>query len=351
MRIVVTGASGNKGTSLLQELAGDPRVQEIVGIARRKPSWNTPKTRWEAADITTSALEPLFAGADAVVHLAWLIQPSRDEQTLQAVNVDGTRRVFEAAAAAGAKALVHASSVGAYSPGPKDRPVAEDWPTEGIETSFYSRHKAACERALDEIEAQAPALRVVRLRPGLVFKAEAGAEIRRYFAGPFLPSALVRPELLPIVPRNPRLRFQAVHSMDAARAYLLAALEPHARGAYNIAADPVLDGAELGRILDARPVTVPAAALRLATDVSWKLRLQPTPPGWVDLAHGVPIMDTTRAREHLGWRPTRTASQALLDLMRGMRESGGHDTPPLDPGAGGRLRIREVLTGVGGRNP
>src|SRR5215210_7293781 len=102
MRIVVTGASGNKGTSLLQALERDDRVEEIVGIARRRPTWATPKTRWVVADVTVSPLEPLFAGADAVVHLAWLIQPSRDERALSAVNVDGSRRVFEAAAAAGA---------------------------------------------------------------------------------------------------------------------------------------------------------------------------------------------------------------------------------------------------------
>ena len=77
----------------------------------------------------------------------------------------GSPRVFEAAAAAGAGALVHASSVGAYSPGPKDRRVDESWPTEGIPSSFYSRHKAACERALDELESRDPQLRVARLRP------------------------------------------------------------------------------------------------------------------------------------------------------------------------------------------
>ncbi len=350
MRIVVTGASGNKGTSLLEALGADPRVEEIVGIARRRPDWKPPKTTWVTADITSAALEPLFTGADAVVHLAWLIQPSRDERVTRAVNVDGSRRVFDAAAAAGAGALVHASSIGAYSPGPKDRAVAEDWPTEGIPTSFYSRHKAACERLLDELELAAPALRVVRLRPGLVFKAQAGPEIRRYFAGPLLPGALADPALLPLVPRNDRLRFQCVHSDDAAEAYRLAALEPHARGAYNVAADPVIDGAELGRILSARPVPVPPAVLRAVAAVTFAARLQPTPPGWVDLAHGVPLMDTSRAREQLGWTPRHTADEALLGLLKGMRDGEGAQTPPLAPNAGGPLRIKEFLTGLGGRN-
>src|SRR5918997_1583593 len=93
--------------------------------------------------------------------------PSRDEATLHATNVVGSRRVFEAAAAAGARALVYASSIGAYSPGPDDRPVDESWPTGGTPSSFYSRHKVATERALDALETAHPELRVVRLRPAL----------------------------------------------------------------------------------------------------------------------------------------------------------------------------------------
>jgi nucleoside-diphosphate-sugar epimerase len=349
MRIVVTGATGNVGTSVLEALAEDPRVTEIVGIARRVPDRPRPRTRWVRADVVRDPLEPLFAGADAVIHLAWLIQPSRDERTLRAVNVDGSRRVFEAAAAAGAKALVHASSVGVYSPGPKDRRVGEEWPRDGVQTLFYSRHKAAAERALDAVERAHPQLRVVRLRTGLIFKREAAQEIRRYFIGPLLPSPLVRPGLVFVVPDVPRLAVQGVHSLDVGEAYRLAALEPHARGAYNVAADPVLDVAELARLLGARPVPVPARALRAAADAAWRLRLTPTPAGWLDLALGVPLMDTTRARSDLGWTPRHDAGEALLELLDGLRRTAGGDTPPLTPGAGGPLRLRELLTGVGRR--
>jgi UDP-glucose 4-epimerase len=351
MRIVVTGATGNVGTSVVDALVEDPRVTEIVGIARRVPEVDRPRTNWVRADVVSSPLEPLFEGADAVIHLAWLIQPSRDARQLRAVNVDGSRRVFEAAAAAGAGALVHASSIGVYSPGPKDRRVAEDWPREGVQSLFYSRHKAEAEHALDEIEQASPELRVVRLRPGLIFKRDAAQEIRRYFIGPFLPSPLVRTDLIPIFPDMPRLAVQAVHSHDVAQAYRLAALEPHARGAYNVAAEPVLDVEELTRILHARRVAVPARVLRAAADVAWRLRLTPTPGAWLDLALGVPLMDTTRARTQLGWTPRHDAGEALLELLNGLRETAGGDTPPLKPGRSGPLRIGELLSGVGRRNP
>jgi UDP-glucose 4-epimerase len=348
MRVVVVGASGNVGTSVVAALAGDPDVDSILGLARRRPRLEVPKTEWEAADVSRDELTHHFNGADAVVHLAWAIQPSRDLEAVRRINVDGSARVFEATARANVPVLVYASSVGAYSAGPKDRAVDESWPTEGIPTSFYARHKAAVERLLDEFEAEYDAVRLVRLRPGLIFKREAASEIRRYFAGPLLPSRLVREGLIPVIPAVPGLRFQAVHADDVAQAYRLA-IKGDARGAFNVAADPVLDPRRLAQVLGARAVKVPAKVLRRAAALSWRLRLQPTPPGWLDMALAVPIMDTTRARTELGWSPAVSSADALLELIEGIRSSRGLPTPPLDPGAGGPARVRELATGVGRR--
>ncbi len=350
MRIVVTGATGNVGTSVVAALAADARVTEIVGSARRRPELSSPRTTWVAADVVTAPLAELFAGAGAVIHLAWLIQPSRDESVTRSVNVDGSRRVFEAAAAAGVPTLVYASSVGAYSAGPSDRAVDESWPTEGTPSSFYARHKAATERALDAVEAAHPALRVVRLRPALIFKRAAASGIRRLFAGPLLPSPLVRPGLIPVLPLPDGLVVQAVHADDVAEAYRLAALDERARGAYNVAAEPVLDAAALGRALGARPVAVPVRAVRAAADLSWRARLQPTPPGWLDMGMAVPLMDAGRIRRELGWAPRKRADEALLELLAGLRDRAGLATPPLAPDTGGPARVREFLKGVGARS-
>jgi UDP-glucose 4-epimerase len=349
MRVVVLGASGNAGTSVLQALAGDDRVTEVIGAARRLPEARLEKVTWRKADIAdrNTDLAGLMRGADCVVHLAWLIQPSRNEAITHATNVEGSQRVFDAVGRAGVPALVYASSVGAYAPGPKDRAVDESWPTTGISSSFYSRHKAAVERILDSFEAAHPEVRVVRLRPGLIFKRAAATGIRRLFAGPFLPSQLIRRELINVLPSHPRLVFQAVHSLDVGDAYRLAIVRDDARGAYNIAAEPVLDSAELARILGARMVPVPAKLLRLGADITWRLHLQPTSPGWVDMGLGVPVMDTTRARTELGWMPEHTAADALLELIDGMHEGAGTDTPPLSPQTTAPARVREVLTGVG----
>ena len=348
MRVVVTGATGNVGTSALRSLAADPQVDEIVALARRPPGRALDGTTYVEADVTTTPLEPIFRGADAVIHLAWLIQPGRDESVTRRVNVEGSRRVFAAVVAAGARALVYASSVGAYSPGPKDRQVDESWPTGGIPSSFYSRHKSQVERDLDRLEREHPQLRVVRLRPGLIFKREAATEIRRLFIGPLLPRAALRSSLVPVFPDVPRLRFQAVHSDDVGEAYR-AAVVSDATGAFNIAAEPVLDPPRLAGLLHARLVAVPAQLLRAGAAVSYRLRLQPAEPGWVDMGLGVPLMSTERARRELGWEPRHTSVEAVTELVEGLRDAAEDQTPPLARATSGAARAREFLTGLGQR--
>jgi UDP-glucose 4-epimerase len=348
MRVVVVGATGNVGTSLLSALAEDAAVDSILGIARRLPQVSYPKTAWVSADVTRDDLRPHLRGADAVVHLAWAIQPSRDLGALWRTNVEGSASVFRAVAAEGVPALVYASSVGTYSAGPKDREVDESWPRNGVPTSFYARHKAEVERRLDRFEAEHPSVRVVRLRPALTFKREAATGIRRLFAGPFLPTPLLRRGWIPFVPDVAGLRFQAVHSHDVAEAYRLV-LVRDVRGAFNIAAGPVLDPPKLADLLEARLLPMPVAVFRALADLTWRLRLQPTPAGWADMGLGVPIMSTVRARNELGWSPSRTAEETLLELLAGLREGADAATPPLDSATSGPARAREIATGVGGR--
>jgi len=315
------------------------------------PSLAVPKVEWASADVVSDDLVPHFRGADAVVLLAWIIQPSRDLTKQWMVNVEGSTRVARAVKEAGVSSLLYASSVGAYSPGPKDRRVDESWPTGGIPTSYYGRHKAEVERRLDRFEQEAPDIRVVRMRPGLVFKNEAAEGIRRLFAGPFFPSALADPALINVVPDIEDLRSQVLHSYDVGEAFRLAIVNENASGPFNLAAEPVLDAGEIGRILSARPVPVSSRFARAGAGLSWRLRLQPVPPGWLDLSRQVPIMDTTRATTELGWTPQYSADETLLDVLEGLRAGTGLDTPPLSPKTGGPFRIREILTGVGGREP
>lgn len=349
MRVVITGATGNVGTSLIEVLGSDPQVDAIVGLARRAPSWQPPKTTWASVDISSDDLEPHFRSADVVVHLAWIFQPTHDELATWRNNVLASMRVFDAVVEAGVPALVHASSVGAYSPGPQDRGVDEAWPTHSLPHVAYGREKAYLERVLDTFELRHPDVRVVRLRPGFTFKRQAASGQRRLFAGLLLPGALVRPDLLPVIPDLPGLRFQALHSLDAAQAYRAAILRP-VQGAFNIAADPVLDASTLGELFGARPVKLPAWPVRLAVSAAWRLHLLPASPMLVDLALSLPVMDTAKARTELGWSPAHSSLDAIGELLEGMRQGAGMGTPPLEPDAGGRTRKDELATGVGERS-
>ena len=344
MRIVVVGATGNVGTSTLEALARHDAVESVLALARRLPRGaQYEKTEFAAADVVTDDLVPHFRGADCVIHLAWLIQPSRDEATLRAVNVEGSARVFRAVADAGVPALVVASSIGVYSPGPKDR-VDESWPREGVPASWYARHKAEMERQLDRLEQERPELRVARLRPALIMKRESAEEIRRLFFGPFLPNALLRPGRLPFLAHVPGLVVQVVHSHDVGEAYRLAATRD-VRGAFNIAAEPELDGKQLAAALGVRAVTVPASLARAAASLTWRARLQPTSPDWTDLALGVPLLDSTRARTELGWEPAYDSIATARELLHGIADGAGGDTPPLRVGD----RLDEIRAGVGAR--
>ena len=346
MRVVVIGATGNVGTSVLESLEAEPRVEEIVAVARRAPDRAFARTTFEAADIAASDLVPLLSGADAVVHLAWLIQPGRSESTTHRVNVAGSERVFRAAVEAKIPALVFLL-VGTYSPGPKDRLVDE---------LAYRRHPqlvlftAQGRGRASPRPTRARASRAARCPDATRadLQGSGGHRDPRLFAGPFLPRAVLRPGLIPFVPDSPRLRFQAVHSLDVGDAYRRAVLSD-ARGAFNLAADPPIGPGELAQILRARRLKLPRQILRTAAAVTFTLRLQPSEPGWVDMAFAVPLLDTSRAREELGWRPQRTAIDAIAELIEAMRLGIDDRTPPLAGSTSGPARIRELLTGVGGR--
>ncbi|MBQ0826255.1 SDR family oxidoreductase [Streptomyces tagetis] len=330
-RIVVTGATGNVGTSVVRLLAEDPEVASVLGLARRLPDRAPPRTEWASVDLAAEHddLAGHFAGADAVIHLAWAFQPTHDPATTWRTNVLGSLRVFEAAASAGVTALVHASSVGAYSPGPKDHAVDESWPTHGWPDAAYCREKAYLERVLDTYEHDHPGMRVVRMRPAFLFKRESASEQRRIFAGRFLPGPMARPDLLPVLPDVPGLRVQVLHTDDAAHAYRLAVRSANARGPFNLATEPPVDAGTLAAMTGGRPVRLPRAAARTAMAAAWGLRLLPASPHLFDAVLRLPLLDCTRAREELGWRSERTAPQVLEEFLEGLRRGAGAETAPL----------------------
>lgn len=342
MRIVITGASGNVGSALLRRLTA-AGTHELVGVARRPPAAATPpfdQVAWVATDLSEpSAVEDLaeaFRGADAVVHLAWAFQPSHDVGYLGAVALGGTRRVLEAAAAAEVGHVVHMSSVGAYSAKADDVPVDETWPTEGVPSSWYSRHKAAAERLLDGFEEGRSRPVVTRMRPGIVGQRSAGSSLLRYALPAAVPAGVLG--IIPVLPLDRRLVIPMVHADDVADA-VARAVEGRVAGPFNLAAEPPVRAADIASALDARLLDVPSGVVRSVVALTWHGRLQQLDPGWIDLGYSVPLLNTGRAARELGWSPMVDGATVLDEVLAGMREADADRTPVLRP--------RGVLQGVG----
>jgi nucleoside-diphosphate-sugar epimerase len=348
MRIVVTGATGNVGCAVVPALLREREIERVVGVARRVPRSDTPpyddpRLDWRPADVGTDDLDETLAGADAVIHLAWRFQPTRDRVATWRTNVIGTTRVLEAAVRAGVGTVVYASSVGAYAPvsgrpfagvagrplPAPDHPVDESWPTEALPVAGYGIEKSYLERWLDSFEERhRDQVRVVRTRSAFVFQQEAAREQLRIFGGPLPPARLIGSRLLAVLPLPAGLRFQAVHADDVAAAIVAAVRRP-VRGAFNLAADPIVDSEALGEVFGARPIELPARAVRAGLAAAFRLHLAPVEPGLLELFMTLPVMDTGRARGELDWTPRHNALDALGELRAGLVRRHRPATPAL----------------------
>jgi hypothetical protein len=187
----------------------------------------------------------------------------------------------------------------------------------------------------------------VRLRPGADLQARGGSEIRRLFAGPLLPSPLVRPGCCPCC-RSRRLRVQAVHADDVGEAYRLAATDD-ARAAPTTWPPTRCSTPRRSAACSARGRRRPGPVVRAAADLQLARAAAADAAGLARHGHGGARHGTRRIRAELGWAAAPRGDAALLELLEGLRDRAGAATPPLDPGAGGPLRTGEVFTGVGGR--
>jgi UDP-glucose 4-epimerase len=346
MRVVVTGASGNVGSAVVERLGAEAEVESVVGVCRRRHGWRPPKTEWQFADIATDDLQPIVEGADAVVHLAWLFHPMREPQVTARNNSEGTRRLLDAVEKAEVDSLVVASSVGAYSAREGLDDVDESWPTKGVPSAAYSQEKASIERQCDAIESAHPDRRVVRLRPGFTFAQRSATQQRRLFLGPLVPHALVKPGRVPVLPMPRDLRLQALDSRDVAEAYAQAVLRP-VRGAFNIAADGGLGPREIADLMRSRWLPTPSGALRAGLAAAYRAHAVPVAPGLFDLLMSVPVMSIARARAELAWRPRYSSSDALRAFFSGLRQDSDVRTPPLARSTSGVAREHELATGLG----
>ena len=332
LRVAVTGPTRTFGFGLVPLLQADERVGQVAGIARRPfdPSahgWS--KMQYRQGDVRDpEALQGAFEGADVVVHLAFMITGTASRQTIRAINVEGTLNAFAAAAATGVQRFVYASSVAAYGFHP-DNPVGmtEDWPVRPAERLFYAQEKAELERLLLEQAQDNPAVALYLLRPPIVLGPHAvGA--KDVLPGPVAAAAqrmlrLAQQIRVPVPVPAPDLPIQFIHEDDVGQALLECVVAEGPPGAYNIAGDGVLTFADMLRELGLTPLPVPAGlaqgAARAAAMIP-HVAFVPPATEWIEAMSHPAIMDTSKAKRELGWRPQYTGLDALRDTLRAREE-------------------------------
>jgi nucleoside-diphosphate-sugar epimerase len=328
LTVAVTGPTGTFGFGLMPLLQDDPRIEKIVGIARRpfdpnEHGWT--KMTYRQGDVREpDALERAFAGADVVVHLAFMITGNASRETIRAINVEGTLNAFRAAAAAGAKRFVYASSVAAYG-FHKDNPIGmtEEWPTRPAEHLFYAQEKAELEQLLGDEAVKYPELGLYLLRPPVVLGPHAvGA--KEVLPGPLQSIGAhlvdwIRSAPISIPMPAPDLPVQFIHEDDVGQAFLLCIVGGGPPGAYNITGDGVMTGGEVARAFGLQPLPIPGSFVQTAARALAGLPDIPgLPPAaeWIEAISHPAIMDASKAKRELGWSPRYTSEEALQDTLK-----------------------------------
>lgn len=323
LTVAVTGPTGTFGFGLIPLLEADPRIANVMGVARRpfdpaEHGWS--KMTYRQGDVRDpEALTEAFAGADVVVHLAFIITGTSASDMIREINVDGTVNTFRAAAAAGAQRFVYASSVAAYGFHP-DNPVGmtEEWPTRPADHLFYAQEKAELEGLLAEEAAAHPKLGLYLLRPPVVLGPHAiggkSALAERLLPAGLRAAAVGRrlPVHFPVA--APALPMQFIHEDDVGQAFRQCIVGAGPPGAYNITGDGVVTGVDVARELGLTPVPVPARLVQGAARAVAALPLPsfvPPVAGWAEALSQPSIMDATKAKQELDWHPRYTSMEAL----------------------------------------
>jgi len=328
LTVAVTGATGDLGRPLLRALDRAREVSRVVAMARRPydpAADGLRKVSFRQGDVTNrDDVDALVAGADAVVHLAFVIVAGSDRSAT--VNLDGSRNVFRAAVEAKAKRLVYASSVAAYGfHDDNPSPLTEDVPTRGTERHPYSHHKAAVEALLKE-QTAGQSIDAYVFRPCIVAGPDALMlieEIPYIRVGARLPGALRSlfdsvPILKPVLP-DPGIPFQLVHHDDVASALRAAVDGRGPAGVYNLAGPGEVTMSDLAEELRWYSVPVPELAVDAVAEVVARLPFVPDEAKWIEAVRTPVLMSTAKARRDLRWRPRHDARETLHQTVQAAR--------------------------------
>ncbi len=329
LNVAVTGPTGDLGIAVVDALERARSVKGVVGMARRPfdpADLGWKKTEYREGDVQDArSVRELVKGADAVIHLAFAIL-SAGEATRE-LNVEGSRRVFEESAKAGADRILYASSVAAYG-FHDDNPdwLTEDVPARGTPEHFYSQQKAEVEGVLGQVLLRHAGTVAYAFRPCIVAGPRAQMvldELPYVKLSDSMPDSVrsllsLMPVLKPVIP-DPGTRFQFVHEDDVASAFLAGVRGKGEPGPYNLAGRGTLTVADLADAMGWYSVPVPDLAVDATAEVVSRLPV-PAAASWIHSVRKPVLMKTDRARRLLGWKPQHTGKATLKQMVEARRE-------------------------------
>jgi UDP-glucose 4-epimerase len=320
MKYLITGGSGYIG-SRLTDLLVERDDTEVVNVDIRPPAVPRSRTRFIKMDIRDRGMRELFERErpDAVVHLAFVLNPIRDEHTMYDIDVNGTQNVLEAASAAGVEQLLVASSTTAYGAFPDNPvPMAEEHPVRGLPAYEYARDKTEIDRLCQLWAAQHPDRTMTIVRPTIVF----GPNVDNYIVRFWLTSPF-----FPLLDGNDP-DWQFVHEEDVV--YAISRLLGERRGGiFNLTADGTIKLSEAARIAGVKVRKMPLRVYRRIAAVAWRMRLPnvEAPPGQIDFLLYPWIASNDKIKAELDWTPRYTSRETFELTMRA--KGKGPDSGPV----------------------
>jgi UDP-glucose 4-epimerase len=309
VRCLITGGSGYIGSRLTEILAARDDVEGIVDVDVRPPARSQPKTTFVRGDVRDAgSMRGLLERErpDALVHLAFVLNPIRDEARMYDIDVNGTVAVLGAAAAGIEQVLVTSSATayGAFPDNPK--PIAEDWPVRGQPDFSYARHKADADRACQLWALQSPERVMTIVRPCIVF----GPNVDNYISRTWQHSAF-----LPILDGVDE-EFQLVHEDDLVSA-LVGLLDGRAGGAFNVAGDGTMTWGESADMVGLRTRVMSMRATRRIYAAAWALHAPrvESPPGNLNFIRYPWVVSNEKLKSEIGWQPTATTREVFVETM------------------------------------
>ena len=320
MKVALTGASGYLGQLILPLLDKHQGVESILGLDIVPCPFRSPGYSFQTADMRTADFKALLQGADVLYHLAFVVEPPKGMsiETIDEINIEGSKKVLQGAVAAGVFKIVLASSIAAYG-AHADNPevLTEDSPLRPNADWYYSRAKGKIEAFLDELQGQHPEIAVIRFRPSTFLGPSIRNPVGKQYASRFL------------IGLKKGYRIDHCWDQDVAEAFVLA-LAYHQSGTFNLAGGNPITLDDAGRLLEKKVIYLNQGLVSLFVRMAAALGFVPRGMrDWVDVAtRGSILVSANLAKERLGWKPRFDSAGTLLEfakqrcLLRGGKASG-----------------------------